>query len=124
MEQREMITVGELAATAHLQLEVLAGSDGLDRLVEWTHVSELEDPAQWLDGGELLLTNGLGLKSSGAAQVKLVEQLYDKRAAGLAIGVRGPELTPKMLGVANTLRFPLLRVPREVPFLAIARLVA
>jgi len=124
MEPRELITVGELVRTAHLQLEVLAGGDGLERVVEWTHVSELEDPAQWLDGGELLITNGLGLKRTAAAQVQLLEQLNDVRAAGLAIGVRGPALTAQTLATADRLSFPLLRVPREVPFLAIARLVA
>jgi purine catabolism regulator len=124
MEPREMITVGELASTAHLQLEVLGGADGLDRLVEWTHVSELEDPAQWLDGGELLITNGLGLKKSGAAQAKFIEQLNDMRASGLAIGVRAPALKSQMIETADRLSFPLLRVPREVPFLSIARLVA
>jgi purine catabolism regulator len=124
MEQTEMITVRELAETAHLQLEVVAGASGLGRLVEWTHVSELEDPAQWLDGGELLITNGLGLRPSAAAQARFVERLDDKRAAGLAIGVRGPKLKPQMLETADRLGFPLLLVPHEVPFLAIARLVA
>jgi PucR family transcriptional regulator, purine catabolism regulatory protein len=124
VDQQEKITVRQLAETAHLKMEVVAGVDGLDRLVEWTHVSELEDPARWLDGGELLITNGMGLSEQGAAQALLVEQLHDKRAAGLAVGIRGPEPGPEMLAAADRLGFPLLRVPKSVPFLAIARLVA
>jgi purine catabolism regulator len=124
MKQRQKLTLGELAATAHLELEVIAGEAGLDRVVEWTHISELEDPAPWIDGGELLIVNGFGLGSSGDEQAKFVDRLHEKRAVGLAIGQRAPELTEMMIATADRLKFPLLRVPREVPFLAISRLVA
>lgn len=119
-----MITVGELADVSHLQLRVLSGANGLGRIVEWTHVSELEEPAQWLDGGELLITNGLGVATSAADQRRLIEQLSEKRAAGLAVGIYGPELRNEMLKTCDRLGFPLLHVPKEVPFLAIARFVA
>jgi purine catabolism regulator len=118
------ITVADLVQTPHLQLEVLAGDNGLKRRVAWTHVSELPDPAPWLDGGELLMTNGLGLPTTGAAQAKLVTRLVDRRAAGLGIGVRGPKLRRRMLEEADHLGFPILSIPVDVPFLAIARMVA
>lgn len=118
------ITVGDLVDTPHLHLEVLAGGAGLGRPVAWTHVSELADPAVWLDGGELLMTNGLGLSTDGAAQAALVTRLVERRTAGLGIGIRGPEVQPEMLDAADRHGFPLLRIPLEVPFLAIARMVA
>lgn len=118
------ITVGDLLATRSLQLGLIAGGTGLARAVEWTHVSEIEDPAPWLDGGELLMTNGLGLPADGAAQAEFVASLDRRRAVALAIGVRGPELQPEMLATAEKLSFPLLHIPREVPFLSIARMVA
>ena len=34
--------------------------------VRWVHVSELEDPTAWLEGGELLLTTGLGVGDTRA----------------------------------------------------------
>ncbi len=121
---RSAITIRDLLDTHHLQLEVLAGASGLDRKVSWTHVSELEDPAPWLDGGELLMTNGLGVPAEAERQVELIERLDERRVAGIAIGVRPPELTPEMRAAADERGFPLLRVPLEVPFLSIARMVA
>lgn len=118
------ITIRDLLETPSLQLSVIAGGDGLDRPVAWTHVSELKDPALWLDGGELLMTNGLGLAREAAAQAELIARLDDRRAAGLGIGVRVPKLSREMHAEADRRSFPILGIPREVPFLAIARMVA
>ncbi|MER5822883.1 PucR family transcriptional regulator ligand-binding domain-containing protein [Streptomyces mirabilis] len=41
--------------------ELLAGEGALDRPVRWVHSSEVYEGANFLDGGELLLTNGFGL---------------------------------------------------------------
>jgi purine catabolism regulator len=121
---RSAMTIRDLVETPHLQLRAIAGEGGLDRLVSWTHVSELEDPAPWLDGGELLMTNGLGLPKTGKEQARLVERLDDRHVAGLGIGVRGPELRREMLATADARSFPLLHIPVELPFLSIARMVA
>lgn len=121
---RRGITVRTLVETPHLELEVLAGSRGLNQPVAWTHVSELEDPARWLDGGELLMTNGLGIRPDRKSQVSLVARLVRRRAVGLGIGIRGPELTDEMVAEADRHGFPLLRIPLQVPFLSIAHMVA
>ncbi|UNB53138.1 PucR family transcriptional regulator [Mycolicibacterium sp. YH-1] len=107
-----------------MKLEVLAGASGLDRSVSYTHVSELDDPSAWLDGGELLMTNGLGLPEDAEGQTSYLAGLHQRHAAAVAIGVRNPPLTTNLLELADRLEFPILRVPREVPFLAIAHLVA
>lgn len=121
---RSAITIRDLFETQHLRLQSISGAEGLDRKVSWTHVSELEDPAPWLEGGELLMTNGLGFPADAARQVELLERLDERGVAGMAIGVRAPELTPELKAAADARAFPLLRVPLEVPFLSIARMVA
>ncbi|WP_320670499.1 PucR family transcriptional regulator [Patulibacter defluvii] len=118
------LTVEDLLEAPHLGLSFVAGAEGLGRRVSWTHVSDLEDPAAWLDGGELLITNGLSLPASAAGQVHYLSRLAEARAAGLAIGVRNPPLTPELQRRADELAFPLLRVARETPFLAVSRFVA
>ncbi len=118
------MVIRELVEMYSLKLDVVAGSRGLDRSVTWTHVSELEDPAPWLDGGELLMTNGLGIPADAAGQVELIERLDERRVAGMAVGIRAPEFQPEMLAAAERRGFPLLSVPVEVPFLSIARMVA
>ncbi|WP_259313011.1 PucR family transcriptional regulator [Capillimicrobium parvum] len=124
MGPRRAMTIRDLVETPSLQLRTIAGAGGLDRPLLWTHVSELDDPAPWLDGGELLMTNGLGLPADGSAQARLVERLDERHAAALGIGVRGPQLRAEMLAEADDRDFPLLHVPVEVPFLSIARMVA
>jgi hypothetical protein len=64
-----VLTVGELVQTPHLGLTVIAASAGLDRRVLWSHVSEMEDTADWLDGEELLMTMGLGIPEGAAGQL-------------------------------------------------------
>ncbi len=59
------ITVAQLAADAQLGLTVLSGHVGLRHEINWAHTSELLDPTQWLEEGELFLTPTLtGLRYS------------------------------------------------------------
>ncbi len=44
-----MLTVGNLVADCGLEL--VAGTDAAGRSIRWVHISELEDPTQWLSGG-------------------------------------------------------------------------
>jgi purine catabolism regulator len=118
------IRVADLLATPSLGLELLAGESGVGRRVSWTHVSELEDPGVWMDGGELLFTLGLGIPRDARRQAHYVERLVEHHVAGLAIGVRHPPLRDQLLKTADKLEFPIVKVPREVPFLAVARMVA
>jgi purine catabolism regulator len=118
------LRVADLVAMRHLGLEVLAGADGLDRRIEWTHVSELEDPAPWLEGGEMLIVNGFGVPASGPGQARYVTRLAEHRVVALAVGVRTPLLQQDMLDAADRAGLPLLRIPKETPFVAVSHLVA
>lgn len=48
--------------------ELLAGEGGLDRPVRWVHSSEVYEGAGFLDGGELLLTNGFAFLDADGAR--------------------------------------------------------
>ncbi len=121
---RGQLTVAELVAMPHLGLELAAGAAGLKRRVQWTHTSELEDPGPWLEGGELLIVNGFGIPEDGPGQTEYVRRLAQHRLAGVAVSVRAPELTPEMLAVADELGFPVMKIPRQVPFIELSYLVA
>lgn len=121
---RGQLTVAELVSMPHLGLELAAGAAGLGRRVQWTHTSELEDPGPWLEGGELLIVNGFGIPEDGPGQTEYVRRLAQHRLAGIAVSVRAPDLTPEMLAVADELGFPVLRIPRQVPFIELSYLVA
>lgn len=121
---REFLTVADLVAMPHLGLQLAAGGEGATQPVLWTHTSELEDPGPWLEGGELLIVNGFGIPENPHDQVEYVARLAHHRLAGLAVSVKAPELTRELLEEADRLSFPVLRVPRQVPFIEISYLVA
>ena len=59
----ETVTVAEILALPVLARglpKVVAGQDQLNRPVRWVHITEWENPASALRGGELVLTTGLG----------------------------------------------------------------
>ncbi|GAA2202228.1 PucR family transcriptional regulator [Sinomonas flava] len=123
-----MITLAQLADAARGDL-VPYWPVPLPR-VELTgvHVSELEDPTVFLDGGELLLTVGMQLAGRDGAEraeaaTAYVRRLVEGRVAALGLGLgSGHSMVPDELRAACVeAGLPLLTVPRESPFLAVSR---
>src|SRR5205814_9187301 len=82
-----MLTVRDIASMDELGITVAGGSAGLTREVRWLHVSELSDPTSWLEGGELLLTTGLGVGEMSSTQRAYVRRPADHRPAAPGFGV-------------------------------------
>jgi PucR family transcriptional regulator, purine catabolism regulatory protein len=118
------ISVRDLVDAPELGITVLAGERGLSRKIQWAHVNELEHPWKWLDGGELLLTAGLGLPRTPSAQADYVRQLAHANAAGLGLGPRGAVRHRELFETADELDLPVLQIPFSTRFVAISRLVA
>src|SRR5919199_3758914 len=118
-----MLRVQDIAELPELGLAVAAGSDGLDNEVSWLHVSELTDPTQFLEGGEFLLTTGLGVADMATTQRAYVRRLAKHGLAGLGFGIGFgfAEVPAPIVEEANRLSFPVLSVPYEVPFVAITK---
>jgi purine catabolism regulator len=118
-----VLTVGDLAALPDLELPVAAGAGGLENAVSWLHVSELADPTRWLEGGEFLLTTGLGLGAAAASQRAYVRRLARHGVAGLGFGTGFgfTDVPEAVVREADKLSFPVLAVPYEVPFVAITK---
>jgi len=118
-----MLTVGDLAGMAGLELTVAAGEDGLGKEVSWLHVSELVDPTEFLEGGEFLLTTGLGVGELATTQRAYLRRLARHGLAGLGFGLGFgfPDVPAPIVEEADRLSFPVLGVPYEVPFVAITK---
>ncbi|WP_105972295.1 PucR family transcriptional regulator [Streptomyces geranii] len=102
--------------------ELLTGRSALDRPVRWVHSSEVYEGANFLDGGELLLTNGFGLTDTAEeARRRYVRELTARGAAALAveIGRSLPTMPPEVTDEAHRLGLPLLALHRVVPFVRI-----
>jgi PucR family transcriptional regulator, purine catabolism regulatory protein len=120
------ITVAELVAVPYVRMRFHAGAAGGDRLVSWAHSSDLPNATEWLAPGDLLMSNGLNVPADSDGQVSFLEQLDSARLSGLAIGddMEAPPLSPPFLARADELSFPVVAIPREVPFEVVSRAVA
>ncbi|GAA3812608.1 hypothetical protein GCM10022403_052880 [Streptomyces coacervatus] len=101
---------------------LLAGQGALDRPVRWVHSSEVYEGANFLDGGELLLTNGFGLTDADEeVRRRYVRELAARGAAGLAVEVGRslPQMPAEVVDEAHRLGLPLLAMHRVVPFVRI-----
>jgi PucR family transcriptional regulator, purine catabolism regulatory protein len=118
-----VLTVRDIAALPGLGLAVAAGEEGLANRVRWVHVSELADPTPWLEGGELLLTTGLGLGTNAPARRAYVRRLAEHGLAGLGVGLGLglDRIPPAVAAEAEKLGFPVLAVPYETPFIALTK---
>jgi PucR family transcriptional regulator, purine catabolism regulatory protein len=91
----------------------------------WVAVTEQEDPQRFLNGGELVLTTGMRLKSA-AEQRRFVRQVQRAGAVGIGfgIGLTHDAVPPALIAEANRWGLPVVEVPYETPFIAIGKLVA
>lgn len=116
-------TLAALVDRPDLGLVVRAGAEHLDRPVQWVHTSELADPTGFLEGGELLLTTGLWVRSGAADYIK---RLHAAGVAGLGFGtgLTHAAVPSTVIKAANAVGLPVIEVPRPVPFIAISKAVA
>ncbi len=120
------ITLGWLLAQSQLGLKYLEGPDPDQVVVRWAHAVELVDPTPWLEGGEIVLTTGLRLPRSVAAQTAYLRRLHEAGVAalGFGIGLEYNEVPATVRRVCAEIGLPLVVVPLPTPFLAIIRAVA
>ncbi|UOX84734.1 PucR family transcriptional regulator [Amycolatopsis sp. FBCC-B4732] len=115
--------VGNRELALHVVPETLRPG-ALDAPVRWAHVSELQDPAPYLVGGELILTAGVNLPDRVD---RYVRGLRDAGVTALGFGLTPTvfETLPEPLRRACArYGLPLLVVPARTPFLAINRAVS
>ena len=105
---------------------VVAGEAGLDRPVRWVHIAEVPDIASLLNGGELVLTTGIGLPTDDAGLRSFIAELAEVGVAGLVVelGRRFTSGVPKvMIAAAHRRDLPLVELRRATPFVRITEAV-
>ena len=97
---------------------VVAGTQGLHRLVRYVNVMEVPDILAWVKPDQLLLTTTYPLRDERAALAELVPRLAERGLAGLAVKpARYLDNIPiTMVEAAERLAFPLLELPPETSF--------
>lgn len=122
-------TIASLLADRSLGLRLLTteGPAGdASREVRWVHTTELNDPAPFLEGGELLLTTGMRLADPEFDLEAFLSGLVRAGVAGLGFGVglNNDSVPERFVTAATAHGLPVLEVPKATPFIAIAKSVS
>lgn len=120
------LTVREaLSLSALKDARVVAGYKGLDNPIRWTHILDLPDVAEWVKGGEVLITSGLGIYNSTEAQIKYMREAVEKKVAAVFITIEQylPQATPQMREIADLHDLPLVELPPATAFVEITEAI-
>lgn len=95
---------------------LLAGGSGLDHKVTSVTVGEVPDIAEWLSGGELVLSTLFAVKGDLDLQREFCRRVMMADAAGLFVKTtRFVESLPAdIIELANKRRFPIVEVPQSL----------
>ncbi|MGE7931882.1 PucR family transcriptional regulator [Viridibacillus arvi] len=120
-----MLTVQNvLKRSIFLETEVVAGANGLQRQVKWTHVLEIpffDDTI--FQGGELILSTGFGFEWRDSSNTSFLLNLIERNASCLCIelGHYFEEIPKEMIEVANEYNFPIIIFKKFVNFVEITQ---
>ncbi len=122
------VPLAALLAREDLALRQIAGPSDPPPVVHAAHTSEMADPYPYLLGGELLLTAGVHIPDaagSGTYFDDYVSRIVAAGGAALGFGlVPVHDTVPRALVEAcDTYGLPLVEVPPQTPFTAVARAV-
>jgi purine catabolism regulator len=125
-EKRVAITVRQLVDTPHIGTRFHCGRAGAEQAINWAHSCEMPDPWDWLEPFDMLMTNGIGMPGAPREQSRYVDRLADAGISAIAVGegVGAPALSSAMVSASERRALPILRTAYEVPFAAVARVVA
>ncbi|MPY48197.1 PucR family transcriptional regulator [Streptomyces acidicola] len=114
------VPLSTLLADAALGLQQVAGPTE-DRLVGTIGTTELEDPAPYLLGGELLLIAGVRLPETTEGVDTYVQRVVRAGIAALGFGVAPvhDEVPSALVTACDRHGLPLLRIPPGTPFVAV-----
>lgn len=104
---------------------VLAGAERLERPVRWVHTGEISDIAQFLRGGEVLLTAATGLGSSETDRRRYVRELAEvgTSAVFIELGRKFAVIPDDMIREAETRGLVLVELATEISFMAVMQTV-
>jgi purine catabolism regulator len=121
-----MLTLSEALALPELQgAHVITGHHLLEQRIAWAHVVGVPDAAQWLNGGEFVLTTANALPENDVDQRNYVRALVEKQVAalGLAVGRVIDHVPTALREAAEEQGFPLIEIPWRVRFVDVAKAI-
>ncbi len=124
MNQSFKLTVNDVMKNAHFEhAKVIAGENGLDKIIRWIHIIEVTEISHLLNGNELILTTGLGWQENKELSLSLIKQMIEKHVSGLCIelGTYIQDIPQLVIDLANSHDFPVIVFSKEVRFIDITQ---
>lgn len=121
-----MLTVAEALELPILnKAQVVAGQHGVTHPIRWVHTVGVPDGADWLNGGELVLTTIFNMPDTPDAQCEFIRQLASKGIVGviITIGKLIDKIPDYLRQIGNELDLPLIEIPYEERFVDIAKTI-
>ena len=110
---------------AKYRLELAAGEDGLDGIFNWVYISEDLNTADFLQGGELVITTGVSSVGDPTWLYCFIKTMIAHQTSGLIVNVgkyvRRDDITDKIRALCDREQFPLFLMPWEVHIYDITR---
>lgn len=103
------------------QMRLAAGRKGLERQIDWVHIIEDVQVAEFLRGGELVFTTGIVGREEYL--LELGKRLWKKEACGLAVNL-GPyigRVPEELLEFGDKKGFPIFTIPWEIRLVDVTR---
>lgn len=97
------------------QSRIIAGANGIDRIVNSTTVLDAPDGIKWLKGMELAFTTTYPLLNSQERLDVLIKELAIRNVSGLGLKLNRymTDLPTAMIEAANEYAFPIISLPDE-----------
>lgn len=107
-----------LREPAFSDLRLLAGVSGLDNQISTVTVVDTPDGAQWLRGGEFVITTGFMLANNGSSLIDFMRLLSEKKVACLGIKENRhlSNIPDSAISIANEIGLPLVAIPSSYAF--------
>lgn len=101
---------------------ILSGNETIPKTyVEGITIVERPDIADWIKGGELLLTSFYSIDKDIKAQKKLVSEVAKNGAAGIIIKISDtfPEIPDELIEKGRELQFPIIEISKSTKYIDI-----
>lgn len=114
------IFLGDLYQNTKQQyhLTLIAGQNGLNRIVNWIYIAEDIGNARFLKGEELVISTGLSAIHDKDWLKPFILALIEKETCGLILNigkyVTKEDITPEIISICQKHQFPLLTMPWEI----------